>query len=216
MLKRLLDIVLASAGLLLCTPLFVVAAALIKLESRGPVFFRQVRVGRYGRLFRVYKLRTMIVNRGTAWFYTTPEEDPRITRTGKLLRKFNIDELAQFINVLKGEMSIVGPRPEIPHEGELTEEEKEVLSVKPGITDLATLWFRDKVDIVGELYDAEHFYIERIRPEKVRLQLEYVRNRSIWLDMRIMLRTLKRFLIEPLWSRRPRSSGFRQEQEKHG
>lgn len=191
--KRALDVLLSTIALVLLTPVFIVIAIVIKLDSRGPVFFRGVRVGRSFRLFRPYKYRTMVVNaQKISKVVSTPNDDPRITRVGRVLRRFNLDELPQFINVLKGEMSIVGPRPEVPeYVAMLTEEGRAILSVRPGITDWATLWIRDKGEILARSTDPEKVYLETIRPQKLRLQLEYVDNQSLWVDCRIMFKTLK-------------------------
>jgi lipopolysaccharide/colanic/teichoic acid biosynthesis glycosyltransferase len=136
--------------------------------------------------------------------YTTPTDDPRITKSGKFLRKYNLDELTQFANVLKGDMSIVGPRPEIPQYTELyTEEERTILSVRPGITDLATLWIQDKGNLVLGSDDPEKIYLEKIRPEKIRLQLEYINKKSTRLDIKIMLMTFKTHLLDRLVKPKP-------------
>jgi len=195
--KRLLDIVLASLALVALSPLFFIVALLIKLDSPGPVFFRGVRVGRFGKPFRIYKFRTMIANAEKMGGPSTAADDQRITRVGKWIRRFNLDELPQFINVLKGEMSIVGPRPEVPQYVELfSEEEKAILSVKPGITDWATLWVRDEGKILEGSPDPEKAYMEKIWPEKHRLALEYVDRQSLWIDLQIMFLTLKVHLFD--------------------
>ena len=140
----------------------------------------------------MYKFRTMVVNADKIGGPSTPADDPRITRIGRWLRRFNLDELPQFLNVLKGEMSIVGPRPEVPqYVAMFTEEERLILTVRPGITDWATLWIRDEGKILAGSNDPEKTYMEKIWPEKHRLALQYIRKHSLWVDLEIMLKTLK-------------------------
>ncbi len=197
MIKRLIDIVLSSLALLIVTPLFLVVAILIKLDSPGPVFFRGVRVGRHGKPFRIFKFRTMVGSADKAGPSSTAVDDPRITKIGKVIRRYNLDELPQFINVLEGEMSIVGPRPQVPWAVDLyTDEEKAVLTMRPGITDWATLWIRDEGELLRGSVDPDQDYMEKIWPQKRRLQLEYVRNHSVWVDLKIMLKTLQTHLFE--------------------
>ena len=190
--KRLVDVLLSLIALMTLFPLFLVVAFAIKLDSKGPMFYRAERIGRGGKPFKPYKFRTMVTGaQKISDVVSTPNDDPRITRVGKILRRYNLDELAQFINVLTGEMSVVGPRPEVPRYIELlTDEEKVILSVRPGITDLATVWIGDKGEILAGHEDPEKVYLEKIRPGKIRLQLEYVRNRSLWIDFEIMWNTV--------------------------
>lgn len=200
MTKRLFDVVVSAVVLVLLAPVFLVVALAIKLDSSGPVFFRGIRVGRHGRSFRIFKFRTMVANAEKVGGSSTAADDPRITRVGRWVRRFNLDELPQFINVLKGEMSIVGPRPQVPWAVELyTEEEREILSVHPGITDWATVWVGDEGDLLRGSRDPDREYLEKIWPEKRRLQLEYVRNHSLWVDFRIMLATLKTHLFDRIF-----------------
>lgn len=196
--KRLFDIVLSFVALMALSPLFLVIAILIKLGSKGPVFFRGVRIGRYGKPFRQCKFRTMVVDaEKISKVVSIPDDDPRITRVGRFMRRFNLDELPQFVNVLKGEMSIVGPRPELPQWVEIfTEEEQAILTVRPGITDSATVWLKDKGKIFASSEDPDKLYRERVMPEKLRLQLDYVRKRSFWIDFGIMLKTIKTHLFD--------------------
>ena len=202
MIKRILDLFLASIALVLLLPLFLVIAVLIKRGSPGSVFYRGTRVGRRGKPFRMYKFRTMVANADQVGGPNTPADDPRITSLGRNMRRFNVDELPQFINVVVGDMSIVGPRPEVPEYVSLfTEEEEAILSVRPGITDPATLWIRDEGAILAGSSDPEKTYMEEIWPEKHRLQLDYVSNRSVWLDLKVMLLTLKSHLIDRFLSR---------------
>ena len=193
MLKRLFDILLSSMGLLVSFPLFVVTAMLIKLDSKGPVFHRGVRVGLRGRLFRMYKFRTMVVDAEKLGGPSTPADDPRITGIGRFLRRRGkLDELPQLINVLQGDMSLVGPRPEVPQYVALyTDEEKAVLRVRPGLTDYASVWNSNEGEILRGSQDPEKDYMEKIKPEKIRLQLKYVKNHSFWVDLTIILQTLK-------------------------
>jgi len=175
----------------LISPVLVTLAIMIKKEDRGPVSYRGVRVGRFGKLFRIFKFRTMVVNAEKLGGPSTADDDPRITKVGNFIRKFKLDELPQLINVLKGEMSIVGPRPEVQMYVDMfTEGERAILSVRPGITDWASIWNPDEGGILAGSLDPEKTYMEKIRPEKIRLQLKYVRERSFWVDLKIILRTL--------------------------
>jgi len=189
--KRLFDIVFSLLGLIILSPFILVLAILIKEEDGGSVFYRGVRVGRHGKPFRIFKFRTMVVDAENIGGPSTADDDPRITKIWKFLRKYKLDELPQLINVLKGEMSFVGPRPEVPHYVNMfTEEEKAILSVRPGITDWASIWNPDEGAILAGSPDPEKTYLEKIRPEKIRLQLKYVKERSFWIDLRIIFQTL--------------------------
>jgi len=186
--KRLFDILFSLIGIVLLSPLFAVAALLIKLDSEGPVFYRGVRAGKDGKPFRIFKFRTMVVNADKIGGPSTSADDPRLTRVGKILRRYKIDEFPQMINILKGEMSFVGPRPEVLQEVELyTDEERLLLSVPPGMVDYATTRFHNEEEILGGAADPHQAYREKIRPEKIRLGLEYVRTRSFWGDIKILL-----------------------------
>ena len=197
--KRFFDFIISIIVLIIFSLLFLILAILIKKDSEGPVFYRQVRIGKYGKPFKIFKFRTMVYNADKSGVTSTKEDDVRITKMGKFIRKHNFDELAQFINVLKGEMSIVGPRPEIPYYVNMfTEEEKIILSVKPGITDWACIWNPDESKLLAGSDDPDRDYLEKIRPEKIRLQLKYVREHSFWIDFKIMLMTLKVHLFEPI------------------
>lgn len=189
--KRALDLIAALAGLVLLVPLLLTLAVGIKLYEGGPVFYRGVRVGRYGRHFQIFKFRTMVADAEKRGGSSTANDDPRITRIGKFLRKYKLDELPQLINVLKGEMSFVGPRPEVQHYVNMfTEGERAILGVRPGITDWASLWNPDEGAVLAGSPDPEKTYMEKIRPEKIRLQLEYVRRRSFRVDLEILIRTV--------------------------
>jgi lipopolysaccharide/colanic/teichoic acid biosynthesis glycosyltransferase len=191
LIKRLFDLTFASIGLVLVAPIFLALALLIKLEDGGPVFYRGIRVGRYGKPFKIYKFRTMVSNAEKMGGPSTADDDPRITRIGKLIRKHKLDEVPQLINVFKGEMSLVGPRPEVEHYVDMfTDEEKAILTVRPGITDWASLWNSDEGRILSGNPDPERTYMEKIRPTKLRLQLKYVKERSFLVDLDIILRTI--------------------------
>lgn len=191
MLKRSFDIVLSLFGLIFLSPVLIVIGLLIRGEDGGPTFYRGVRVGRDGHLFRVFKFRTMVVDAEKVGGPSTSDDDPRITKAGKFIRKYKLDELPQLINVLKGEMSFVGPRPEVQHYVDMfTEEEKAILDVRPGITDWASLWNPDEGKILAGSPDPEKTYMEKIRPTKIRLQLKYVRERSFLVDLKIIFQTI--------------------------
>lgn len=214
--KRTIDILFSIAILSATSPLIILIAILIKLDSQGPVFYRGIRVGRHGTLFRMFKFRTMVANADRIGGPSTAAEDPRITRVGRYLRKYNLDELPQLINVLKGEMSVVGPRPEVPQYVALfTEAEKAILSVRPGITDLATVWVRDEGKILQGSADPEQAYMEKIWPEKHRLALEYVKHHSPWVDIKIMLMTFKVHLIDRWFAKTTRQSESWRDEERH-
>ncbi len=192
MAKCLFDIIFSVIGLILISPILLVISILIKVEDKGPVFYRGIRVGRFGKLFKIYKFRTMVVDAEKLGGSSTSDEDTRITMIGSYIRKYKLDELPQLINVLKGEMSFVGPRPEVKMYVDMfTEEEKIILSVCPGITDWASLWNSDEGSILAGSSDPEKTYLEEIRPEKIRLQLKYVRERSFLIDLNIILQTMK-------------------------
>jgi lipopolysaccharide/colanic/teichoic acid biosynthesis glycosyltransferase len=194
--KRLFDLLAAGAGVLVLAPLLLGIALWIKLDSPGPVLFRQVRVGRHGVPFDIYKFRTMRhrpdQERRVAGAQLTVGRDPRVTRAGRFLRHYKLDELPQLFNVLEGTMSLVGPRPEVPRYVECYPPavRNTVLSVAPGITDLAAILYRDESAILGQARDPEHAYVNTILPVKLEYYQRYVRERSFWLDLRIIFRTL--------------------------
>jgi len=197
LIKRLLDIAISFSILVALLVPFSVVSLLIKVSDPGPVFYLGLRVGKNGKPFRMFKFRTMVVNASATGGPNTPSDDPRITNIGYYLRRVNIDELPQFINVLKGDMSIVGPRPEVPEYVKLfNKKESRILRVRPGITDLATLWIRDEGSILEGSPDPEKTYLEEIWPEKHRLALEYIDNQSMLLDIKIMFLTFKSHLID--------------------
>jgi lipopolysaccharide/colanic/teichoic acid biosynthesis glycosyltransferase len=197
--KRFLDFTISLIALIVLSPLFLILAILIKKDSEGPVFYRQVRIGKNGKPFKIFKFRTMINNADKNGVYSTKNDDVRITRIGKFIRKYNLDELAQFIDVLRGKMSIVGPRPEIPYYVNMfTEEEKIILSIKPGITDWACIWNPDEGKLLSGSDDPDRDYLEKIRPTKIKLQLKYVKEHSFWIDLKIMLMTINVHLFVPI------------------
>ncbi len=190
--KRVFDIIFSLFGLIFFSPLLLILAFMIKKEDGGPIFYRGVRVGRYGKLFRIFKFRTMVVNAEKIGGSSTADDDPRITKIGKFIRKYKLDELPQLINVLKGEMSFVGPRPQVPWAVELySEEEKLLITVRPGITDYASIKFKNESEILKGSEDPDRTYLEKIAPEKLRLGLEYVKNSSLWTDIKIIFATIK-------------------------
>jgi len=193
--KRSFDLIFSLLGLIVLAPVFAAVAVAIKIESAGPVFYRGVRAGRYGKAFRIFKFRTMVEDADKIGGPSSSADDPRITRVGNFLRRYKLDELPQLLNVLRGEMSLVGPRPEVLQEVLLyTEEEKRLLEVRPGITDWASIRFRNEGEILRGSADPHAAYREKIRPEKIRLGLEYVERRSFLTDCKIIVRTLKAIL----------------------
>lgn len=192
MLKRAFDVLFAAAVLLLLSPLLLGVAAWIRLDSRGPVLFRQLRVGRDGREFRILKFRTMRVDAPARGPQITVGRDPRITRAGHFLRKYKIDEFPQFINVLVGDMSVVGPRPEVPRYVAMYPPATRalVLSVRPGITDLASIEYRDENELLGRSADPERTYVEQVMPAKLAYCERYVQERSFAGDIGIIGRTI--------------------------
>jgi lipopolysaccharide/colanic/teichoic acid biosynthesis glycosyltransferase len=191
MLKRLFDLVGSAVGLTLLSPVLLAVAVLIKLSDGGAIFYRGLRVGRNGVLFRVCKFRTMVVDAEHIGGPSTTADDQRVTVLGRVLRKYKIDEIPQLISVLIGDMSLVGPRPEVERYVRLmSDEERIILSVRPGLTDWATLWNSDEGAVLAGAADPEKIYLELIRPHKIRLQLEYVKNRSFWTDLVILVQTI--------------------------
>ena len=188
--KRTFDVVTATAGLIILSPVIAVIAIAIKRGSKGPLVYRGTRVGMNGEPFHMLKFRTMVVDADKIGGSSTPEDDPRVTPIGKTLRKYKLDELPQLLNVLKGDMSFVGPRPQVQWAVDLyTPEEREILKVRPGITDEASLKFSNEAEILKGSKDPDKDYIEKIHPEKMRLSLDYVRNRSFSGDISIIART---------------------------
>ena len=188
--KRTFDIIASGLGLIALSPLFLILAIWIKLDSKGPVFYRQVRVGRYNKNFRIFKFRSMRVGSDKGSLVTIGGHDPRITRSGYFIRKFKLDELPQLINVFVGDMSLVGPRPEVRHYVDYwTPEQMNVLDVRPGITDPASIKFRNENELMEKAEDPEKYYIEVIMQEKLKLYLEYVKNHSFLGDLGLIFKT---------------------------
>lgn len=189
--KRIFDLVCSTLGLIILSPVLIGIAIKIKAGSDGPVFFRQIRVGEKGKEFEILKYRTMVVDAEKLGKQITVGNDNRITKIGAFLRKYKLDELPQLINVFKGDMSLVGPRPEVPRYVNLyNEEQKKVLEVKPGITDLASIRYRDENDLLGGVENPEEFYINTIMPDKLELNLEYISKNNMFFDIYIILKTI--------------------------
>ena len=189
--KRAVDIPVSAIGILLLSPVFLVVAAAVRLDSKGPAFYKSVRIGQYGKPFAMRKFRTMRVN-SEGQGITTGQDDPRVTNVGRFLRRHKIDELPQLFNVLIGDMSLVGPRPDFEeHTSAYSGEEKLILTVRPGITDYASLHFYQLDELVGS-QDPHRVYVERFRSEKNQLRVAYVKNQSLGEDFRILFRTLFR------------------------
>ncbi|MCE8778312.1 MAG: sugar transferase [Bacteroides faecis] len=195
--KRLFDIVASGCGLLVLSPVFLIMAIWIKLDSKGPIFYRQVRVGRHNKNFRIFKFRSMRVGADKGSLITIGGRDPRITRSGYFIRKYKLDEFPQLINVFIGDMSLVGPRPEVRYYVNYwTPEQMRVLNVRPGITDPASIKFRNENELMGKAEDPEDYYINVIMQEKIKLYLEYVQNISFWYDVKLIFQTFKTIITE--------------------
>ena len=192
MIKRILDTVLVLVGLIVTAPLFLFIALAIKLDSPGPVFYNGVRIGKNGKPFHMHKFRSMVQHADSKGGPSTAGDDPRLTKIGKFLKKYQLDELPQLFNILKGEMSLVGPRPEVLfYVDMMTKEERRViLSMRPGMTDWASLWNFHEGEVLQGSDDPEKTYQEKIRPEKIRLQIKYVKEQNLLVDFKIILQTL--------------------------
>ena len=189
--KRLLDLAIATPAVLALSPLFALLALLVKLDSKGPVFFRQERIGRHGRPFRIWKFRSMRQGADRAGRLITVGSDARITRVGRWLRATKLDELPQLLNVIRGEMSFVGPRPEVPlYVERYTADQRRVLELTPGITDLASITYRHEAELLARVDDPEDMYLHQILPDKIRLNLEYAARATVRSDLRLILQTL--------------------------
>lgn len=209
--KRIFDLIFSSLGIVILSPILLMIAWRIHSEDDGSVFYRGERVGRNGKIFRIFKFRTMVVNAEKLGGPSTPEDDPRITNIGRELRKQKLDELPQFINVLLGHMSLVGPRPEVKRYTEMfTGEEKAILSVRPGMTDWASIWNSDEGNTLMGAADPEAAYMELIRPQKIKLQLKYVRQMSLFTDLRILWDTMLVLASSRTRDRLRRSYGLQQ------
>ena len=195
--KRLFDIVASGVGLLVLSPLFAVLAVWIKADSRGPVFYRQTRVGRNNKDFRLYKFRSMRPDSDKLGLITVGGRDPRVTRSGYYIRKYKFDELPQLINVFVGDMSLVGPRPEVRKYVDMyTSEQLHVLDVRPGITSLASIRYRNENDVLAASDDPERCYIERVMPDKLEIDLEYVAHAGLWSDIKLIFTTFKEIIVK--------------------
>lgn len=195
LIKRLFDLLVSFIGIIILSPILIIIATSIKIDSRGKVLFLQKRVGQHGKIFNIYKFRTMVTDAEKLGKQITVGKDKRITRIGSFLRKYKLDELPQLFNVLKGEMSFVGPRPEVPNYVRLYNEmEKKVLSVKPGITDFASIKYRNENEILGKVSNPEEYYINVIMKNKLELNLRYIDKNNIFLDIKIILETLLKCL----------------------
>lgn len=194
--KRLFDLVLAASALLVLSPLLLAAGVAVRLDSTGPALFRQIRMGRGGRPFRILKFRTMTIAQAAEAPSVTVADDPRVTRVGAFLRRSKLDELPQLVNVLRGDMSLVGPRPEVPRYVALYPPQLRdlILSVRPGITDDASIEFRNESDLLASAADPEKRYLEEILPRKLEIYARYARERSFGGDLRILLRTVGRIV----------------------
>lgn len=185
----------SGLGLIILSPFFAVIALWIKLDSRGPVFYRQVRVGRGNKDFRIFKFRSMRPDSDRKGLITVGGRDPRVTRSGYYIRKYKLDEFPQLINVFMGDMSLVGPRPEVRKYVDMyTREQMRILDVRPGITSLASIRYRDENEILGSSADPEKAYVEEIMPDKISIDLEYVDKAGLWTDIKLIFRTLAKIV----------------------
>lgn len=188
---RFFDFILSLVGLVVLAPIFIILAIWIKIDSKGPVFYKQVRVGQNGIDFGLFKFRSMVVDADKKGLISVGGRDPRITRSGYFIRKYKLDELPQLINVLVGDMSLVGPRPEVRKYVDLyTDEQQKVLSVKPGITDYASIEYMDENEILGKSSDPEKTYIEEIMPDKIKYNMKYIQNKNLFEYFKIILSTV--------------------------
>ncbi|CEK31569.1 sugar transferase [[Clostridium] sordellii] len=193
--KRIFDIAVSSIGLIVLLPILIVIAILIKLDSKGPVFFKQKRVGKNKKIFEIYKFRTMVTDAEKLGKQITVGEDNRITKVGRFIRKYKLDEFPQLINVLKGEMSLVGPRPEVPKYVELYDiYQEQILLVQPGITDYASIKFKNESELLGCSNNPEKSYVEDIMPQKINLNMKYIKNISLFEDIKLVLSTILEIL----------------------
>jgi lipopolysaccharide/colanic/teichoic acid biosynthesis glycosyltransferase len=193
--RRVIDVLFAFCALIVFSPLMIAIAFLIKREDGGPVFYRGRRVGRGGAPFRMFKFRSMVLNAERLGGTATSDDDDRITRAGKLLRKYKLDELPQLINIVVGDMNLVGPRPEVQKYVDMyTDLEREILTARPGITDWASIWNSDEGAVLAGSPDPERAYEELLRPTKLKLQMLYVRNRTLWTDLKILFYTARKLV----------------------
>ncbi|MGY0392423.1 sugar transferase [Bizionia sp. KMM 8389] len=192
MTKRIFDIIFSVMGLVILFPIFIIITLLIVIESQGPVFYKQVRVGRHNKDFKIFKFRTMFIGSDQKGLLTVGDRDPRVTEIGFFLRKYKLDELPQLINVFLGSMSFVGPRPEVRHYVNFySEEDLKILTVKPGITDYASIAFRNETELLKATSTPETLYINTILPQKIALNKKYIKNPSLILDLKIIIKTIQ-------------------------
>lgn len=195
--KRLFDILASGLGLVCLSPLFAAVAVWIKFDSRGPVFYRQVRVGRGNKDFRIFKFRSMRPDSDKLGLITVGGRDPRVTRSGYYIRKYKLDELPQLINVFIGDMSLVGPRPEVRKYVDMySPDQLHVLDVRPGITSLASLRYRNENDVLAKAEDPDKCYIEKVMPDKLAIDLEYVRKANLWNDIKLIFSTFREIITK--------------------
>lgn len=195
--KRLFDIIASGLGLIVLSPLFVILAIWIKTDSKGPVFYRQTRVGRGNKDFQLYKFRSMRPDSDKLGLITVGGRDPRVTRSGYYIRKYKLDEFPQLINVFIGDMSLVGPRPEVRKYVDMyTTEQMRVLSVRPGITSLASIRYRNENDILAATDDPDRCYIEQVMPDKLAIDLEYVDRATLWNDIKLIFSTFREIIVK--------------------
>lgn len=195
--KRLFDILSSGLGLIVLSPLFAVLAVWIKADSKGPVFYRQTRVGRNNKDFRLYKFRSMRPDSDKLGLITVGGHDPRVTRSGYYIRKYKLDEFPQLINVFIGDMSFVGPRPEVRKYVDMySPEQMRVLSVRPGITSLASIRYRNENDILAAADDPDRCYIEQVMPDKLAIDLEYVDRATLWNDIKLIFSTFREIIVK--------------------
>lgn len=193
--KRLFDIIFSLLGLIVLSPLLIFIAVLIKLDSRGPVFYKQLRVGQHNKDFSIFKFRTMVVDADKKGLLTVGDRDPRVTKVGYFLRKYKLDEFPQLINVFIGDMSFVGPRPEVRRYVDMySESDLEILEVKPGITDYASIEYRNEAELIKLAKDPEKTYVHDIMPAKIKLNKKYINNNNLMTDFKIILKTFASIL----------------------
>lgn len=195
--KRIFDILMSLIGLVMLSPVFLFLAIWIKLDSKGPVFYKQIRVGKNGIDFELFKFRSMKVDSDKKGLLTIGGRDPRVTKSGYFIRKYKLDEFPQLLNVMNGSMSLVGPRPEVRKYVDLySQEQLKVLSVQPGITDYASIKYRNENDILAKSNNPEKVYIEEIMPEKLQLNQQYINQVSIFTDVKLILLTIKTIITK--------------------
>jgi len=194
---RLFDFIFSLISLIFLMPLFIILAVLIKLDSKGPVLFKQIRVGKDGKDFTLFKFRSMFINAEQGGLITVGERDPRITKIGYFLRKYKIDELLQLVNVLIGDMSFVGPRPEVPRYVKLySSEQRKILTVKPGITDYASIYFIQENELISKSNDPEKTYITVILPAKINYNMIFINNQTVSEYFKIILLTIRKLIFK--------------------